>query len=564
MVTFPADINRSAFSPAARPAFSAAQSVRGGAPIRFAAALASPPATSSKLIDDEIYNLIRALPKATLHEHLGGSTDMALYKSQLLREGEREGLDADALRERLRLARANEYGKTHNTHDLHDDEAPDSSKPPVAGKKTGGLKDHAKKYDENNGILHTKMIENAYLASYLYTLKAARENVRYFELRTNPNPGKGTPEELIKFIQQGIEDAQDELDKSREKVDYGIILLAYRHGDTTVDPATNRMVKVNKALEVADNAIDLRKKGYPVVAIDLAGDELDCPVTDFKPVFDKIHRYNARMVAQGKPDQRQGITIHAGETKSSGPLSGADSVREAIKLGWDKNTPLRIGHGIQAANDKALIEEINAKNIGLEMCPKSNVQTEAIDWYSDHPAPELSRQGVQVSISPDNQTVSKTDPTNEFVKLHRYRQVDHEDRKRMVLSALATSFIMDPQKKAGLMKEVEDEFAHLEAKPKMALALYKEQVAIGKHPRLSFAVFDGLRLQAERANRINGQPVNMRLELGKLLGRPPSLLEYLPYQFNSWLQVGTQAVAELLRRFSELLSGPVPVKESAQ
>lgn len=510
--------------------------------------------TVSRLIDDDIYNLIRGLPKATLHEHLGGSTDMALYKMDFLAEGQRVGLDAEALRNRLRIARAHEYQKTIGTTDLHDDEER-VEKP--------GLVRYVEKYAQNDSYLRTKQIENAYMASYLYTLKAARENVRYFELRTNPWPGNGKPSELVKFIQQGIEDAKAELAKGRQKIDYGVILLAYRHGDNSINEETGNKVKVDKAIEVAKVAINLRKRGYPVTAVDLAGDEQNHPVTDFQPFFDLIKRHNAQMVKRGTPHLRLGITVHAGETPTSGALSGSESVREAIRLAWDENTPVRIGHGIFAHTDPALVEEIKEKGIGIEMCPKSNVQTEAVDWYSDHPAPELSRQGVKVSISPDNQTVSKTDPTNEFVKLFKYRHVTHEDRKRMVLAALETAFIMDPEKKEALIQEVLGEFAYLESKPKMAVGIYKEQREIGNNPPLTFEVFDGLRQMAEKRRLCEGRPVNMRQEVSTLLGRPVNNLEYFSFQVRTWMQAATEWLAGLVQQFTAFLAKP-PATESVQ
>lgn len=562
MVAFPTQTGKTLSGAGLRPSLAAVRR-----PLAFGAEkpLGTLPTTpveapTPRLIDDDVYNLIRGLPKASLHEHLAGCTDMALYKMDFLAEGQRVGLDAETLRNRLRIARAKQYQKTINTTDLHDEG------PPVAAGQKDGLENYRKKYAENNSYLKTKMIENAYMASYLYTLRAARENVRYFELRTNPTPGNGKPEELIKFIQEGIEDAKSELSKGRQKVDYGIILLAYRHGDETVNPETGRKVKVDKAVDVAKQAIQLRKKGYPVSGIDLAGNEMDNAPTEFAPMFDLIKKHNALMVKQGKPKLRIGITVHAGETPNSGPLSGAESVREAIRLAWDENTPVRIGHGIFSRNDASLLEEMKQKGIGIEMCPKSNVQTEAVNWYTDHPAPDLARQGLKISISSDNQTVSKSDATNELVKLFKYRQVTHEDRKRMVMNALETAFIMDPEKKARLIQETRDNFEHLEAKPKMALALFKEEQILGHKPKLTFKVYDGLLQHAEHRQRVDNAPLDMRRDLSSLLGRPVTPLEFLPFQLRTWLHRMTENVVTALQKLTEKLSaqaleaGPAPAQ----
>src|SRR5690606_38315825 len=111
-----------------------------------------------------------------------------------------------------------------------------------------------------------------------------------------------------------------------------------------------------------------------------------------------------------------GATIHAGETPFSGlishhnqPLSGHESVKKSIEIFWDKNTPVRIGHGVRVQFDPQLIRECVEKNIGFEHCPKSNVQTRAVGYYHDMSSLYLARDyGLKVSISCDNRTVSKT------------------------------------------------------------------------------------------------------------------------------------------------------------
>ena len=65
-----------------------------------------------------------------------------------------------------------------------------------------------------------------------------------------------------------------------------------------------------------------------VVAVDIAGDEKNNPVTDYKDLFEKCKEY-------GIP-----FTIHAGEA------DGAESVKNAINLGAK-----RIGHGTRAFED---------------------------------------------------------------------------------------------------------------------------------------------------------------------------------------------------------------------
>ena len=63
------------------------------------------------------------------------------------------------------------------------------------------------------------------------------------------------------------------------------------------------------------------------------------------------------------------VTAHTGEVKN------ANDVWEALEY----ISPQRIGHGIHAAYDKALMKEIVKRNIVLEVCPLSNIMTEAVE-----------------------------------------------------------------------------------------------------------------------------------------------------------------------------------------
>ena len=45
----------------------------------------------------------------------------------------------------------------------------------------------------------------------------------------------------------------------------------------------------------------------------------------------------------------------------------------------------RIGHGIGAIEDRAVLDEIIEKDIVLEVCPGSNVVLKAVSGWDSHP-----------------------------------------------------------------------------------------------------------------------------------------------------------------------------------
>jgi len=79
----------------------------------------------------------------------------------------------------------------------------------------------------------------------------------------------------------------------------------------------------------------------------------------------KISDYSAPLAAFKEAGYRL-VCIHAGEGEPS-KGDGPQRVRDALKVGAE-----RIGHGIEAAADEALMAELRRKGTCLEVCPLSN------------------------------------------------------------------------------------------------------------------------------------------------------------------------------------------------
>jgi adenosine deaminase len=98
------------------------------------------------------------------------------------------------------------------------------------------------------------------------------------------------------------------------------------------------------------------------------------------------------------------ITLHAGE------WGGAAQVRRALAL-----EPERIAHGPLAADDDALVGELRARRVVLDLCPSSNVQAGIVPSLAAFPLARLHRAGVAVTLSTDDTTVSDITLTAEYV-----------------------------------------------------------------------------------------------------------------------------------------------------
>lgn len=127
------------------------------------------------------------------------------------------------------------------------------------------------------------------------------------------------------------------------------------------------------------------------------------------------------------------ITVHAGEE------DGADMMWSALDdLGAE-----RIGHGVKAVADPALVDRLVRDGAALEMCPTSNLQTGVVGRPSAHPADRLLRHGVAVTISTDARTVSGVTLADERALLAATFGWGDDEWRACQRNALTAAFVDD-------------------------------------------------------------------------------------------------------------------------
>lgn len=142
-----------------------------------------------------------------------------------------------------------------------------------------------------------------------------------------------------------------------------------------------------------------------IVAFGIGGDELSIPTADFRRVYNSASSLGLHRL------------IHAGE------IGGPEKIREAIELLGIE----RIGHGIAAIRDLALMDLLVDRRIPLEICPASNILTGALarqlaqpnTAIESHPLPQLFRHGIPIALSTDDPTMFHTDLATEYRNAHR-------------------------------------------------------------------------------------------------------------------------------------------------
>ena len=225
-------------------------------------------------------------------------------------------------------------------------------------------------------------------------------------------------------------------DHVRRGLDYGEILDAINRGIRRAKrkfgiTCTIRVDLVrNYGPEVALTELDwIRGKGDNIVAVDLGGSENGFPPEPYEKAYKKASDLGLHLVA------------HAGEA------AGPESVWGAVKtLGVE-----RIGHGVTAATDPALLKEIRNRGIAIETCPLSNLRTGAIKSIKDHPIRSFIKQGINVSVNSDDPPMFNTDINNEYLQLHNELGFSVDELMRISLDSIETSFL--PNKKKEELRE---------------------------------------------------------------------------------------------------------------
>jgi aminodeoxyfutalosine deaminase len=189
-----------------------------------------------------------------------------------------------------------------------------------------------------------------------------------------------------------------------------------------------RQFGAEAAMEVVEWAH--RCRSPRIVAFGIGGDELSIPTKAFQAVYQRAGEYGMHRL------------IHAGE------IGGPEKIREAVELLGAE----RIGHGIGAIHDRALMELLKERGITLEICPVSNLRTGALErqmghdaGLAEHPFPELFRYGIPVVLSTDDPAMFHTTLLEEYQHVHAMGLTEQE-LERVVHQGFESAFLPKDEK----------------------------------------------------------------------------------------------------------------------
>jgi len=135
------------------------------------------------------------------------------------------------------------------------------------------------------------------------------------------------------------------------------------------------------------------------------------------------------------------ISLHAGELAMGlvPPEGLSFHVRESIEKGHAE----RIGHGASVMNEHdatGLLEEMARRKVLVEICLTSNDVILGVRG-EEHPFPVYLRYGVPVALATDDEGVSRSDMTHEYVRAAESYHLSYLGLKRMARQSLEHSFL---------------------------------------------------------------------------------------------------------------------------
>jgi len=238
-----------------------------------------------------------------------------------------------------------------------------------------------------------------------YAADAVAQGVRYAEVFVSPSVWTWFHKELD--VDATFAAMRDAFDDERHRSGLEVAFIC----DLTRNFGSER------ALETAKLAYAMRRHG--VIGVGLGGDEERMPPELFVEAFRYARAHGLHAVA------------HAGEG------AGAQSVRDAIELLGAE----RIGHGVRATEDPAVVALLVERCIPLEICPTSNHLTGATPIGAPHQMAELDAAGVIVTIDADDPALFGTTLIDEYAYVRR--TLGEDTLMRFAANAVEASFAPD-------------------------------------------------------------------------------------------------------------------------
>jgi len=339
-------------------------------------------------------DLLRALPKVSLHDHLDGG-----------------------LRPETVFELAADIG-----HPLPADSPEALGRWFAESADSGSLVRYLETFDHTVAVMQSAPHIRRVAREFVEDLAA--DGVAYGETRYAPE----------RLTEGGLSEAAV-VEAVRDGLAEGMAVCAERGDQIEVRQLVTSMRHVEPDTRVAELALAYRDSG--VAGFDIAGPEDGFPPERWLASFALLKQHNLT------------YTIHAGEAAGVGSVWSAVQLCGASRIGHG----VRLVEDITFdADGRATLGEVAGyvrdQRITLELCPSSNVQTGAVASLAEHPFRILDELGFRVTVNSDNQLMSSTSLSREYQVLVDHFGYDLAGLRRVTLNAAKGAFLPFDQRRA--------------------------------------------------------------------------------------------------------------------
>jgi aminodeoxyfutalosine deaminase len=186
-----------------------------------------------------------------------------------------------------------------------------------------------------------------------------------------------------------------------------------------------RQFGAEKAQAVAELGVRYRDRN--VAGFGIGGDELKGPAELFRDVYAYAGDHGLR------------LTAHAGESV------GPESIWGALNIKAE-----RIGHGLAAARDPELVEELSQRQVPIEICVTSNLKTGCCASLADHPVRSYFDHGLMITLNSDDPAMFRTTLSREYQLVQENYGFTDEHLRELARNSFEASFL-PAEKKLGFL-----------------------------------------------------------------------------------------------------------------
>ena len=154
-----------------------------------------------------------------------------------------------------------------------------------------------------------------------------------------------------------------------------------------------------------------------------------------------LHMRMLDYLHQAYPNAKGRVTLHAGELAPG--LVPPEGLRSHIRDSIDTGHAQRIGHGVDILQEDdavKLLQQMARQKVMVEICLSSNDGILGISG-ARHPLSAYLKYGVPVALATDDEGVSRSEMTNEYLRAVVDQHLDYPQLKTMARNSLHYAFV---------------------------------------------------------------------------------------------------------------------------